>query len=134
MGRLQQLGGTRQRLLRHLLQQPSGAGVEALCERLRVSHNAVRQHLAELIGHGWVQRPQVRLQLTPQSRELFPRNYAQISSALLEEMTRRLGATEVSALLVSLGSRLGAGHADRPDGADVATHLAAQLDQLGCEA
>jgi len=143
MGRLQQLGGTRQRLLRHLLQQPSGAGVEALCERLRISHNAVRQHLAALIGHGWVQRcasqpsggrPQARFQLTPQGRELFPRNYAQISSALLEEMARRLGATEVSALLVSLGSRLGAGHADRPDGADVATHLAAQLDQLGYEA
>lgn len=143
MGVLRQLGDTQQRLLRCLLHNPSGVGVEALCERLRISHNAVRQHLTALIGRGWVQRtasqpsggrPQARFNLTPQGGELFPRNYAQISTALLDELTRERGADAVSALLVALGTRLGAAHANREEGVDVATHLASQLDDLGYEA
>lgn len=143
MSQLRQLGGTQQRLLRFLLQQPSGAGVEALCERLHISHNAVRQHLSALIRRDWVQRrtpaasggrPQARFELTAKGRELFPRNYALISSALLEEVGRRLGETETAALLATLGRQLGAQHAERAQDVEVTTHLAGLLDQLGYEA
>lgn len=143
MGRLHQLGHTQQRLLRFFLQHPSGAGVEMLCEWLQISHNAVRQHLSALIARGWVQRlpsqpsggrPQARFDLTAQGRELFPRNYALVSSALLEELTRRLGEAEVASLLASLGRQLGAPHAGSSEDLDVATHLAGLLDQLGYEA
>jgi predicted ArsR family transcriptional regulator len=145
MGPLQQLGETRQALLRHLLQHPDGVGVEALCERLRISHNAVRQHLTALTAHGWVERspshptggrPQARFRLAAAGHALFPRNYAQIAGALLEGVVERLGVDAGNALLVELGRELGAADpvAASADTGEVATQLAERLDRLGYEA
>jgi predicted ArsR family transcriptional regulator len=142
---LRHLGPTQQALLRHLLQQPEGAGVEALCARLRITHHAVRQHLTALARQGWVERgparasggrPQAVFRLTPAGQDLFPRNYAQISTALVEGAIAKLGADGARALLGELGARLGA---DEPVPADaepgeVAQALATRLDRLGYEA
>lgn len=145
MAVLQQLGATRQALLRHLLQHPEGVGVEALCERLRISHNAVRQHLTALGAHGWVERsppqptggrPQARYRLAAAGHALFPRNYAEIAGALLEGVVERLGVDAGNAMLAELGQKLGTAApvpTDTDPGA-VATQLAARLDQLGYEA
>src|SRR5438105_12260946 len=51
-----QLGATQQALLRQLLWHPGGLGVEELCVKLRVSHNAVRQHLTALGAAELVER------------------------------------------------------------------------------
>ena len=89
---LAQFGDTQQRLLRQLLLAGDGIGVQELCENLRVSHNAVRQHLIALTVRGLVERvqpvatggrPQVRYALTTEGRELFPRNYGAIAGALI---------------------------------------------------
>jgi predicted ArsR family transcriptional regulator len=145
MAELRHLGPTQQALLRHLLQQPEGTGVEALCERLRISHNAVRQHLSALIARGWVERcapqpsggrPQARFRLTPEAHALFPRNYGQIAGALLEGVIARLGDAGARDLLVQLGRELGAAEPapDANSRQEVAEALAARLDQLGYEA
>ncbi|HSR64666.1 MAG TPA: helix-turn-helix domain-containing protein, partial [Xanthomonadaceae bacterium] len=136
-----------QRLLRQLLQAgAAGTAVETLCERLRVSHNAVRQHLTALIGHGVVERapsmptggrPQARFALTAEGRELFPRNYGAIAGALVSQLHARLGEAEVGALLQDLGATVAATQpALQPgDGADgMARALAQRLDALGYEA
>ena len=57
---LLQLGTTRQQLLRLLLASPGGCTVEDLCLRLRVTHNAVRQHLNALASRGEVERVAAR--------------------------------------------------------------------------
>jgi predicted ArsR family transcriptional regulator len=142
---LRHLGTTQQALLRHLLQNPGGVGVEALCERLRITHNAVRQHLTALTVQGWVEhaaarasggRPQAAYRLTPAGQDLFPRNYAQISAALLEGALARLGEDGTRDMLADLGRRLGAAEpvpsTAAPD--EVAESLAARLDRLGYEA
>ncbi|HEY0661765.1 MAG TPA: hypothetical protein VGD21_10675 [Lysobacter sp.] len=146
MAELRHLGPTQQALLRHMLQQPDGIGVEPLCERLRISHNAVRQHLTALIAKGWVERiasrptggrPEARYRLTAASHALFPRNYAQIAGALLEGVIARLGDDGARELLVTLGHGLGAAEptpAPELPREQVATALAARLDQLGYEA
>lgn len=146
MAELRHLGSTQQALLRHMLQQPEGIGVEALCERLRISHNAVRQHLTALIAKGWVERiaprptggrPEARFRLTGEAHQLFPRNYAQIAGALMEGVIARLGDEGARELLVDLGHGLGAAE-PAPDPhlprEDVAVALAQRLDQLGYEA
>jgi predicted ArsR family transcriptional regulator len=146
MAELRHLGLTQQALLRHMLQQPEGIGVEALCGRLRISHNAVRQHLTALIAKGWVARmaphptggrPEARFHLTAAAHALFPRNYAQIAGALMEGVIARLGDESARELLVSLGQGLGTAE-PAPDPElpreEVATALAARLDQLGYEA
>ena len=144
---LARFGETQQRLLRQLLQAgPAGSAVETLCERLRISHNAVRQHLTALIGRGMVERvasqptggrPQARFALTAEGRELFPRNYGAIAGALVAQLQARLGDDAVGALLQELGATVAATQpALQPgDGADgLARALAQRLDALGYEA
>ena len=143
---LRQLGPTQQKLLRQLLLAPQGATVEALCEALGVTHNAVRQHLTALIAAGYVDRgtarptggrPQARYILLPAGRELFPRNYGMIATGVLEHLYANAGKTAVQNLLVGIGRELGAAAAERiaaagPD--ETAQALADQLDALGYEA
>jgi predicted ArsR family transcriptional regulator len=143
---LAQLGGTRQALLRHLLRGgPDGSDVESLCIALRVSHNAVRQHLTALMAAGFVDhapsrptggRPQSRYRLTASGQDLFPRNYATIAGALVGAVSQHIGSDAMRGLLTELGSNLG--HADPidpslPDEA-IATALADRLQRAGYEA
>jgi predicted ArsR family transcriptional regulator len=144
-GALRQLGTTQQKLLRRLLAAPQGATVEALCEALGVTHNAVRQHLTSLIAAGYVDRgsaipsggrPESRYVLLPAGRELFPRNYGLVAASVLEHLYATSGKAAVQALLASIGSELGAKASERiaAAGDDAATALADQLDALGYEA
>jgi len=139
-------GGTRQALLRHLLRSGAGGSdVESLCLALRISHNAVRQHLSAAISAGHAERapsratggrPQLRYRLSAAGRELFPRNYGLIASALLGAVTERMGGDAMRALLADLGHRLG--QADPVDPAlpepDIAVALAERLQRAGYEA
>jgi predicted ArsR family transcriptional regulator len=143
---LARFGDTQQRLLRQLLLTSDGSPVEDLCDRLHVSHNAVRQHLTALVGQGYVERvqpratggrPQARFALTATGRELFPRNYGAIAGALLAQLHTRLGDAEVGTLLQDLGTSVAATQpalqpADSADG--MARALAQRLDGLGYEA
>jgi predicted ArsR family transcriptional regulator len=143
---LANFGDTQQRLLRQLLLAPEGCAVESLCERLHISHNAVRQHLNALLGRGCVERvqaratggrPQARFALTSLGRELFPRNYGAIAGALLAQLHARMGEAEVGTLLQDLGATVAATQAalqpgNGPDG--MAHALAQRLDGLGYEA
>lgn len=146
MSGLQRFGPTQQKLLRALLPAADGLGVEALCQALRVSHNAVRQHLTALVAGGLVShgtarpsggRPQARYVLTPAGRELFPRSYGLIASKVLERLYADAGPAQVQAMLVDLGRELGrsaAATTTAADSDDAAVRLAAQLEALGYEA
>lgn len=138
-------GDTQQRLLRQLLLARDGVGVEALCEHLRVSHNAVRQHLNALTARGLVERvepvatggrPRVRYALTAEGRELFPRNYAAIAAALIAQLQARMGEAEVGAMLQALGTSVAATQPviQTETGEALARALAQRLDALGYEA
>ena len=143
---LSRLGDTRQRLLRQLLLSPDGCSVEDLCQRLRISHNAVRQHLTSLTTAGHVERvepratggrPQARYGLTATGREMFPRNYGAIAAALLSQLHARMGEDEVGALLQELGATVAATQPALAHGQDneaLARALADRLDALGYEA
>ena len=142
---LAQFGDTRQRLLRQLLMARDGTGVEELCECLRISHNAVRQHLTTLIVRGLVERvhpratggrPQARYALTAEGRELFPRNYGAIAAALISQLLGRVGEAETGAMLQELGATVAATQAplQADSGEALARALAQRLDALGYEA
>ena len=143
---LSRFGDTQQRLLRQLLLARDGLGVEEMCERLRISHNAVRQHLTALTVRGLVERvqpratggrPQARYALTAEGRELFPRNYGAIAAALLAQLHTRMGEAEVGTLLQELGATVAATQAPLEAGEGMealARALAQRLDGLGYEA
>ena len=147
MGRLRQFGSSRQKLLRVLLQAPQGSTVGQICDALRLTHNAVRQHLAALISVGLVAhghsratggRPQACYLLTAAGRDLFPRNYDLIAGKVIEHLLASAGPAQVQSLLAAMGRELGsaAAAADGGDAGDdaVAISLADQLEALGYEA
>ena len=138
---LRELGPTRHKLMRVLLAAPQGATVENLCDALRVSHNAVRQHLTALLGQGLIARaesipsggrPRACFVLLPAGRELFPRNYALMARGLLEYQYAQGGVAAVQSMLAAMGAKLGADAAERiataGDNAEVVRLLAEQLD------
>jgi predicted ArsR family transcriptional regulator len=146
MTALRQLGSTQQRLLRQLLMASAGGTVESLCAQLRISHNAVRQHLSALIARRYVERTQSRpsggrptacYRLTEAGHALFPRSYGTIATALLTQLHEQLGGMAMESTLRELGQRLGSQEvAPSPDTApqEVVQALAQKLDALGYEA
>jgi len=144
---LRQLGDTQQKLLRKLLLSPQGVTVEALCQAVGITHNAVRQHLTALLAQGFVARgeaipsggrPRACFVLMPAGRELFPRNYALMAGGMLEYLYAHGGVAAVQAMLADMGAKLGNDAAERiasaagPD--EAARLLAEQMDALGYEA
>jgi predicted ArsR family transcriptional regulator len=143
---LLRLGGTQQRLLRQLLMSAGGCTVEDLCLRLKITHNAVRQHLTSLMANHYAERvdaiatggrPQTRYAITLAGRELFPRNYGAIAGALLTRLESNLGQNAVAELLVELGGAVAGSQVPLPPSADdesLVKALADRLDSLGYEA
>jgi predicted ArsR family transcriptional regulator len=146
MSGLDQLGDTQQRLMRALLAEHAGSTVETLCAKLRVTHNAVRQHLSALIAHGYVERARSRpsggrplaiFRITGTGSALFPRNYAVIASEMFVALRSQLGDEQLETFMQQMGRSLGQRELPLPATAsheEVVRGLAAQLDRLGYEA
>jgi predicted ArsR family transcriptional regulator len=91
--------------------------VEELAQALDLTENAIRAHLAALERDGLIQesgrrrsssKPASVYTLTPVAEELFPKAYGPVLRQLLEELTERMPAEEVEAILRSTGRRLAA--------------------------
>lgn len=91
--------------------------VDELAQALDLTDNAVRAQLAALERDGLVQqsgsrrsssKPASVYTLTEASEELFSKAYGPVLRQLLEELTGRMPAEEVEALLRSTGRRLAA--------------------------
>lgn len=108
-------GERRKRLMRHLLRNKAGAGIDELARAIGVTRTAVRQHLAALLQEGRVGaggeratggRPQRLFVLTKEGREAFPRHYswfAQLRQRWPEKASRRERVGNVSSLMDELG-------------------------------
>ena len=141
-----ELGSTQQTLLRQLLWHPEGLGVEQLCDKLGVSHNAIRQHLTALGAANLIQRvaprpsggrPGAIFAITELGRELFPRHYGEIAGGLIEKLYATLGREQVIQILRALGAQLAGEQPEPVDQDDVelaSKQLAARLTALGYEA
>ena len=141
-----QLGTTQQALLRQLLWHPEGLGVEQLCDKLRVSHNAVRQHLTALGSANLIERaaprptggrPGAIFTITELGRELFPRHYGKIAGGLIETLYATLGREQVMLMLRALGTQLANEQPEPVDQDDIelaGKQLAGRLTALGYEA
>lgn len=111
---LEHFGQTQQQLLRFLLQQGNGAGVDAFSVALGISRNAVRQHLTALERDGFVargdtkptgRRPEQLYVLTPRGREVFPRRYDTFADLMIEEVAETAGAEALMRLMARMGEK-----------------------------
>ena len=114
---LEILGHRQKQLLKLLLKTKSGLTVDELSGALKITRNAVRQHLAALEGDGLVApgttrpsggRPQQLYALTGKGKEVFPRHYSWFAQLVVESIRREHGAEAVAERLGSIGSEVGA--------------------------
>jgi predicted ArsR family transcriptional regulator len=109
------LGNRQQELLRLLLRNKDGLTVDELAQRLQITRNAVRQHLASLETDRLVEpgrtrpsggRPQQLYGLTDKGKECFPRHYAWFAQLLVESIKQETGPDELRERLDKLGENV----------------------------
>jgi predicted ArsR family transcriptional regulator len=140
-------GERQQTLLRCLLHSRPGLSVDQLARQLKVSRNAVNQHLAGLQNGGYVAsrvaessrgRPGRLYFLTARGLELFPRHYDMFSNLLLGLVGERMGADELRRCLKMLGQTLAGRFADRvrrePSLSARLQEVATIMEELGYDA
>jgi predicted ArsR family transcriptional regulator len=111
------LGETQVRLLQLL--RRSNQTITGLAEKLGVTDNAVRTHIAALDRHGLVEQVGLRREergkparvyaITREGEEVFPKAYATVLAGLVEEISRAEGRDRAVELLRGVGERVAAG-------------------------
>lgn len=137
-----QVQSTREQLLHLLLQKQEGATIDEMATALRVSRNAVRQHLATLETEGLVAAASVRrllgrpshlYALTAAGREQFPKQYSMLSGMLLAALRQVHGEEGTRRVVESLAATLSGQLAHRVTGdtpAERAASVAAIMNSL----
>lgn len=141
------LGDTQKQLLKLLLKDKSGLTVDILSKGLKITRNAVRQHLAALESNGLVEqgatrpsggRPQQLYVLTDKGKEIFPRHYSWFAQLVIEGIKHEHGAEGLSERLSTIGSSVAEQLRTQNPGLKTRDQkvekLAAIMDQLGYNA
>ena len=144
---LEIIGKRQKELLQLLLRNKSGLTVDELAGQLRITRNAVRQHLAALGTDGLVAasatrpsggRPQQLYALTDRGKEVFPRHYSWFARLAVESITREHGGAGLRKRLVEMGTAVGEQLRAQHAGADTRQRkvaaVAQVMDQLGYNA
>ncbi len=114
---LELLGRRQMDLLKLLLRHKNGLTVDQLGTQLKVTRNAVRQHLATLSTEGLVQaggskatggRPTQLYVLSEKGRELFPRQYSWLAQLMVDSVRQDAGGDGLRRRLVAMGNKVGA--------------------------
>ena len=109
------MGNRQQELLKLLLRNKSGLTVAELSERLKITLNAVRQHIVALELGGLVKqgetrpsggRPMQLYLLTDKGRDLFPHHYAWFAQLVVESIKAEIGAEKLQGRLGAMGAQV----------------------------
>lgn len=141
------LGTTQSDLLHLLLRHKDGMTIDGLAATLKVSRNAVRQHLTALERDGLVTkgatlpsrgRPQQTFILNAKGREKFPRQYSWFADLLISQALAAEGVDVVAGKLSALGTQAAAlvepGLKGAPATPERIEALAAAMSELGYDA
>jgi predicted ArsR family transcriptional regulator len=141
------LGDRQKKLLKLLLKNKSGLTVDELSKGLKITRNAVRQHLAALDSDGLIApgatrpsggRPHQLYALTEKGKEVFPRHYTWFAQLVVESVKIEHGAKGLHKRLGAMGAGVAAQLRTQNPGlktrAQKVERLAAVMDQLGYNA
>jgi predicted ArsR family transcriptional regulator len=113
--------------------------VNELAEKLGMTDNAVRAHLATLerdglIRQGGVQRghrkPHFAYELTPEAEHLFPKSYDALLNVLLSVMKERLAPDELVDVLREVGRKAAADKMAPANGSDLSVKAEKAVEVL----
>lgn len=138
------LGRRQKDLLKLLLRHKEGLTVDELGNQLKVTRNAIRQHLASLISEGLVEtgaskatagRPTQLYVLSNRGRELFPRKYSWLAQLMLESVRQEAGGAGLKRRLTAMGTQVARQLREQHPGLktrqDKVLKLAELMEQLG---
>jgi len=141
------LGERQRQLLELLLRSKGGLTVDELSKGLKITRNAVRQHLAALESDGLTAtgitrpsggRPQQLYVLTDKGKEVFPRHYSWFARLVVEAIKREHGADGLRERLSEIGAAVGEQMRGQSPGLngreEKVVKLASVMDQLGYNA
>jgi predicted ArsR family transcriptional regulator len=141
------LGDRQKKLLELLLKTKAGLTVDELSTGLKITRNAVRQHLAALESDGLVAlgstrpsggRPQQLYALTGKGKEVFPRRYSWFAQLVIEAIKREHGAEGLRERLGEIGAGVAAQLRSQSPGPETREQkvekLAVVMEQLGYNA
>ena len=141
------LGDRQKQLLELLLKNKSGLTVDELSKGLKITRNAVRQHLAALEGDRLIElgstrpsggRPQQLYALTEKGKEVFPRHYSWFAQLVIEAIKREHGAEGLRERLGEIGAGVAAQLRNQSPGLETREQkvekLAVVMEQLGYNA
>lgn len=141
------LGETQRNLLKQLLKKKSGLTADELSKGLKITRNAVRQHLAALESDGLVApgstrpsggRPQQLYGLTDKGKEVFPRHYSWFAQLVIESVRREHGTEGLGERLSAIGSSVAEQLRSQYPALETRKHKVAKLaelmDQFGYDA
>lgn len=141
------LGNRQQDLLKLLLKSKRGLTVVELSERLNITRNAVRQHVAALENEGLLShgdsrpsggRPEQLYVLTELGRELFPRHYSWFAQLVLASLKQEDGAEALQQRLELMGNGVAQQMLSQHPGLETAPQKVAKvaevMEQLGYNA
>jgi len=141
------LGDRQKQLLELLLRKKSGLTVDELSKGLKITRNAVRQHLAALASDRLIAlgptrpsggRPQQLYALTEKGKEVFPRHYSWFAQLVIEAIKREHGAEGLRERLGEIGAGVAAQLRNQSPGLETREQkvekLAVVMDQLGYSA
>lgn len=144
---LEIFGDRQKELLRLLMKNKPGLTVDKLSAELKITRNAVRQHLAALLNDGLVApgatrpsggRPQRLYVLTDKGKEVFPRHYSWFAQLIVEAIRREHGPEGLGERLGAVGAgvavQLRGQHPVPGTREQKVESLAAVMDQLGYDA
>jgi DeoR family suf operon transcriptional repressor len=140
------LGSSQRELLQVLQRNKEGRTVDEIAEDIELSPTAVRQHLAALERHGYVERAEPRktagrpgfvFALSPAGSELFPRKYSWFTGLVLASLAREQGTEGLGRYLRGMASALAESLRAEPGNPAPQlrlTALAETMNQLGYDA
>jgi predicted ArsR family transcriptional regulator len=144
---LEMLGDRQKQLLQRLIKNKTGMTVDELSQELKITRNAVRQHLAALESDGLVAlgstrpsggRPQQLYVLTEKGKEVFPRHYSWFAQLVVESVKTEHGAKGLHERLGAMGTSVAVQLRTQNPGlktrAQKVERLAAVMDQIGYNA
>lgn len=144
---LEILSDRQKSLLKLLLKNKSGLTVDELSKGLKITRNAVRQHLAALDSNGLITpgatrpsggRPHQLYALTEKGNEIFPRHYTWFAQLVLESVKQEHGAEGLGDRLDAIGASVAKQLRSQYPALDTREQkvgkLAEVMDQLGYDA
>jgi predicted ArsR family transcriptional regulator len=140
------LGQTQRQLLKYLNKNKKGLTISDLTDLLKISRNAVKQHLTALEKNNMIQlgvlqrtagRPIQNYVLTDDGKELFPRKYSWFAQILLENIRAEKNENGLRKFLDKIGASISAKYLpdlEKLQGKPRLKKVAAILTELGYEA